>query len=284
QAERTPNEEGIHWQKASLRTGESQDNLRRLLKTAGRKHEGEFDAVNLRIEDLQETIKRLREFLVQAVRGARVNKFGEETQELRLKPRGGGGAELRLQPPCGSSLEDCTCGASPLPPKPVREGSLQRAVEMASEAAAAAAAAEHDVDTERPLPLSHRPGGDSGDELSRDSGSDGSGPRPNSNAAGREAKRRRVSTGAGSVGRDRGTGRPRAGRAPGAAPSPTSASDVPLDEIKRQMGKNPLDLERRRRALEEETLMNPSRGRGSGGGGGGSGGGSGRELYEDPAE
>lgn len=37
QADRTPNDEGIHWQKASLRTGESQDNLRRLLEKAGSK-------------------------------------------------------------------------------------------------------------------------------------------------------------------------------------------------------------------------------------------------------
>lgn len=34
QAVRTPNHEGIDWQKASLRTGESLDNLRRLLKNA----------------------------------------------------------------------------------------------------------------------------------------------------------------------------------------------------------------------------------------------------------
>lgn len=34
QAVRTPNHEGINWQKASLRTGESLDNLRRLLQNA----------------------------------------------------------------------------------------------------------------------------------------------------------------------------------------------------------------------------------------------------------
>ncbi|CAM9680052.1 unnamed protein product, partial [Scytosiphon promiscuus] len=76
-------------------------------------------------------------------------------------------------------------------------------------------------------------------------------------------------------------GRPGSGRAPRAAPSPTSASDVPLDEIKRQMGKNPLDLERRKRALEEETRANPSS-HGSGGGGGG-GGGAFRNLSETSA-
>lgn len=37
QALRTPNVVGMHWQKASLRTGESQDNLRELLKKAGGK-------------------------------------------------------------------------------------------------------------------------------------------------------------------------------------------------------------------------------------------------------
>lgn len=37
QALRTPNAEGMHWQKASLRTGESLDNLRELLKKAGGK-------------------------------------------------------------------------------------------------------------------------------------------------------------------------------------------------------------------------------------------------------
>ncbi|CAM9894019.1 unnamed protein product [Ectocarpus fasciculatus] len=228
QAERTPNVSGIHWQKAGLRTGESQDHLRRLLGKAGSKFEGEFDALNLRIEDLQESIKRIREYLVRTVRAVRVNKFGEETQELRLRLRGGGG-ELRLPPPCGYSLADCVCGASSSPPPPVHAGSLGDAIEAARKAAAAAAALEDDGEEEG---------------SPRKRGYDGAAGPAASGASGDPKRRRGEREGSGDGGR--GAVR-RGGRAP-----ETSASDVPSDETKRQMGKNRPELARHRAALEEE--------------------------------
>lgn len=190
-------------------------------------HEGEFDALNLRIEDLQETIKRIRESFVRAVRSARVNKFGEETQELRLKPRGGdGGEELRLLPPCGDGLEECVCGAFSSPPKPVHDGSLRKAIEVATRKAAAAApsaAAATAVAVAGGAERGRR-GSDSSDHH------DGGGCLAGgtfATAAEREAKRRRVRDGPGN-------------------------DDVSLDEVKRQMGKSPLELERLKDVLEEE--------------------------------
>lgn len=203
-------------------------------------HEGEFDALNLRIEDLQESIKRIRESLVQAVRAVRVNKFGEETQELRLRPRGGG-EELRLLPPCGNGLEHCVCWASSSPPKPVCNGSLPSAIEAAREAAAAAAAA---------AVADRGPPRERGNDDHRDDGNSAGG---SAAAAGREAKRRRVLNDPGSKRSDeqeRGGARMRRASQ---AESASASSDVPLDEIKRQMGKNPLELERRKDAFEEET-------------------------------
>jgi len=123
---------------------------------------------------------------VQAARAVRrVSKFGEENQELCLRPPGGGGGDIRLSPPCGNSLEDCVCGVSP--PKPVRNGSLEEAIVVAREASAAAAAAAAKV---------AGGGAEEGDRANdhRDDGSNRAGP---ATASAREAKRRRVLTGLG---------------------------------------------------------------------------------------
>ncbi|CBN78457.1 hypothetical protein Esi_0121_0054 [Ectocarpus siliculosus] len=273
QAERTPNVGGIHWQKAGLRTGESQDHLRRLLGKAGSKFEGDFDALNLRIEDLQESIKRIREYLVRSVRAFRVNKFGEETQELRLRLRGGGG-ELRLPPPCGYSLADCVCGASSSPPPPVHAGSLGDAIEAARKAAAAATAAaalEDDEEGEQ-------------EEEEEEEEEEGSSRKRGFDvaagaAAGGDPKRRRGEREGGGDG-GRGAGQ-RGGGAPAAS---ANSDDVPVDEIKSQTGKNALGLARRRAALEEETKTGA---RGVGGKRSSDGGGvvsRGRAASREPAE
>lgn len=180
------------------------------------------------------------------MRVVRVNKFGEETQELRLKPRGGL-EELRLSPPCGNGLEFCVCGASSSPPKPLRNGSLTGAIEAAREAAAAVAAEVADRGPPR--------GRATDDDDDGRSNTDGSGA-VDTGAGGRKAKRRRVLNVPGSSNRsDDQEERERLMRARRRAPQAESPStnDVPLDEIKRQMGKNPMELERRKAVLEEET-------------------------------
>lgn len=115
------------------------------------------------------------------VRGAAVNKFGEETQELYLKPLGKW-RELRLLPRCGYGLEECACGASSSPPRPVHDGSLREAIEDAVKeaSAAAAAAAAGGVDQ-----------GKRGND-SRGRHDDGRRFAGSSAAAEREAKRRRL--------------------------------------------------------------------------------------------
>eukprot|EP00752_Nemacystus_decipiens_P003472 g3207.t1 len=260
-AVRTPNHEGIDWQKASLRTGESLDNLRRLLKKARSKHEvGEFDLLNLRIEDLQESIKNIREFFVNKVRGAVVNKFGEETQELCLKPRGKW-EELRLLPPCGYGLEECTCGAASSPPRPVHDESLREAIEEAareSSAAAAAAAAAAAV-------VAGEVAG-AGKRVNNSNYHDHHGGHfaGSSATAERGAKRHRASDGPSNDGS--GDDSARAGQQRGRralqqlqASLPATASEVPPDETNRQMLKSPLELERRGDALEGETRTTSGR-------------------------
>ncbi|CAM9335470.1 unnamed protein product, partial [Ectocarpus sp. 12 AP-2014] len=137
---------------------------------------------------------------------------------------------LRLSPPCGYSLADCVCGASSSPPPPVHAGSLGDAIEAARKAAAAAAAATAREDDEE----------EEAEGSPRKRGFDGAaGP-----AASGDPKRRRGER-EGSGDRGRGAGR-RGGRAPAAG---ANSDNEPLDE---QVGKNALELARRRAALREE--------------------------------
>lgn len=217
-----------------------------------------------RIKDLQDNLKDVRRTFVLDVRAARVSGWGEETQEFLLKLRGGTGSEIRLRPPCGYTLEECTCGVDSRPPQPVQKGALGLAVAKAKEIGGAAAAASAVVSRDSCSVIR-------GDE------NDGRGA-PGDAVAGRRqrsVKRRRVLNDEGGE-----EGYPEEGgrRQAGSGPSSSHDGDHPhqdgrnnsssssrssriqgsggtcssLDEIKRQMGKNPLELERSRNALEAE--------------------------------
>ncbi|CAM9124412.1 unnamed protein product, partial [Sphacelaria rigidula] len=254
-ATRTPNSAGIHWQKPGLRTGESHDNLRGLLKQAASAHAvTEFDDLDRRLVELQDNLKAVRLALVNEVRAVRVSKWGEEYQEFSFKRGGGGcggggGTDLRLGPPCGDSLEHCRCSQES-PPGPVEKGSLGTTVAAAAEAAAAAAAAisENEEDIRRDIvgaAAEHE-----GRRVARGGGND---------TGQRFAN-------AGHISRSTARGGTRGGRFSGGNSSSTDPGDGlgngSLDEIKRQMGKNPLDLERKRKALDAEMLEGESAGKG----------------------
>lgn len=225
-----------------------------------------YDGLNRRIEDLQDAIKRIRSNLVLEVRAFRVTGFGEEMQEMRLMRRGSEGtsasSDLRLRPPCGYSLEECTCGEALSPPGPVREGNLRLAVEAAREAAvkAEAEAEAGKLDASR--------GTVDGNSSAR---TDGVGDDGRTWRVGKSSKKRRFvfeeeddkeSFGGGDD--EKLHSKKRCSYIAGLGENASSidkdcvknsSSSSSLDEIKRQMGKNPLELERRKRALEEEVLM-----------------------------
>lgn len=223
-----------------------------------------------RIKDLQDNLKDVRRTLVLDVRAARVSGWGEETQEFLLKLRGRNDSEIRLRPPCGYTLEECTCGVDSRPPQPVQRGALGLAVAKAKEIGAAAGAAAATAASALVGRAScSGSGGD--DKYGRDA--------PRDAVAGRRQrsfKRRRVlddegdeegnpeegerrQAGSGPRGSHDGDYPQQGGRSKSSSSSNRSGiiHDVSgtcssLDEIKRQMGKNPLELERSRNTLEAE--------------------------------
>lgn len=234
-----------------------------------------YDGINRRIEDLQDAIKRIRSNLVLEVRAFRVTGFGEEMQEMRLVRRGSeetsASSDLRLRPPCGYSLEECTCEEASSPPEPVRKGGLRFAVESAREVAvkaeAEAEAGKLDAayETVDGIPSTRTDG------ICSDGRTWG---------VAKSSKKRRFVfeeeddkeifyQGRGGI---RGSGddeklcnKKSCSNITGLGENANSihkdtsrsnsSSSSSLDEIKRQMGKNPLELERKKRALEEEVLV-----------------------------
>lgn len=206
-------------------------------------HADEFDALSTRIEALQDNLKEIRSSLVLEVRSVRVSGFGEETQEFRLLPRGGrlSGGELRLRPLCGNSLKECICGgaSSSSPPGPARKGSLAAAIRLAREAAADIVDTPKNAATQQEESARDR---GEGDVLSSGGGCGNGG----------AAKKRLTTTGAGAR-------KAKRRRVLNDESDDDDSGGGGLDEIKRQMGKDPLDLERSKRALEEEIRVGEGR-------------------------
>lgn len=218
----------------------------------------EFDALSIRLEDLQENLKAIRNTLVLEVRAVRVSGWGEEAQEFRLSRGGASGSDLRLRPPCGDTLEECTCGMSS--PKPIKEGALSAVMKMAANRAHAGggSSAAHDSAGEGDEDINEVHSRDDGDNTMQ--GIRARMPR----AAPRPSNKRRVLDGDVDADGDSSEDSsgdeeaPRTGKAGGRRLESegkrprTDAGCSSLDEIKRQMGKNPVDMESSKNALEEE--------------------------------
>lgn len=238
-----------------------------------------YDRLNRRIEDLQDGIKRIRSNLVLEVRAFRVTGFGEEMQEMRLLRRSSeetsASSDLRLRPPCGYSLEECTCGEASSPPGPVCEGSLRLAVKAAREAGVKAEAEVGRLNAARET-------ADGNSSAQKD----GVGDVGRVSRIGESSKKRRFvfeeeeddekgfkkrrggirNGGGGGDDDEKLRNKKSCSSFAGVGEKESSShkddiknrnncsSSSSLDEIKRQMGKNPLELERRKRALEEEVL------------------------------
>lgn len=257
----------------------------------------EFDDLDRRLVELQDNLKAVRLALVNEVRAVRVSKWGEEYQEFSFKRGGGGcggggGTDLRLGPPCGDSLEHCRCSQES-PPGPVEKGSLGTTVAAAAEAAAAAAAAISENEEDIVVRRVRQKGKGYGVATTGLGAARTTGSRPrvlDDDDAGQAAEKRRDIVGAaaehegrrvargggndtgqrfanaGHISRSTARGGTRGGRFSGGNSSSTDPGDGlgngSLDEIKRQMGKNPLDLERKRKALDAEMLEGESAGKG----------------------
>lgn len=256
----------------------------------------------------------MRNALVLEVGAVRVSAWGEESQELRFTRGGGATAiDIRLRPPCGGTLEECTCRVDSLP-RPVAKGSLAVTMNSAAAAAAAVSAVLEDDDLNNTVldgsggsrNVEHRTRlreGSAANATATMSKSkkqrvfDGDGYEENSDvregqtqegvSCGRETEefaqevddRNHRSLWEASTRHRQGANthntksNHRSSRSSSSNNNKDNKNNInninnnsnavdnssgSLDEIKRQMGKNPLDLERSRNALEEEMLQGAS--------------------------